>query len=204
MNEEHFMLVSIDDDVKSKVIADVLGNKTCKKLISYFTQVNEASENDLAQALKMPINTVEYNLKKLIEAGFVQKKQNFFWSKKGKKIVMYELTNKSIILSPKKSTLTKLKSVIPAILFSAVGSFSIWVFEKINSSKLSNKVITEIARDNTQLFLAKAGEGAQVVSPSLNTSSVSNLISNPHLWIYFLFGSVVAIIIISVLNWRKL
>jgi predicted transcriptional regulator len=202
MNEEHFILISLEDS-KSKIIADVLNNKTCKKIISYLTQTKEASEKDLSDALKLPINTIEYNIKKLVEAGFVQKKQNFFWSKKGKKILMYELTNKFIVLSPKKSVSNKIKSIIPAFLFSVVGSFSIWVYEKINNSKLPNTLVNQITRDNSPVLLSKS-ESIMTQTTSLINSTSSNWVYNPHLWLYFFIGSLIAIIIISVLNWRKL
>ncbi|NMB67117.1 helix-turn-helix transcriptional regulator [Candidatus Woesearchaeota archaeon] len=202
MNEEHFILISLEDS-KSKIIADVLNNKTCKKIISYLTQTKEASEKDLSDALKLPINTIEYNIKKLVEAGFVQKKQNFFWSKKGKKILMYELTNKFIVLSPKKSVSNKIKSIIPAFLFSVVGSFSIWVYEKINNSKISNNLISQITQDNSQVLWAKS-ESIMTQTTSLINPASSNWVYNPHLWLYFFIGSLIAIIIISVLNWRKL
>jgi hypothetical protein len=121
---------------------------------------------------------------------------------------MYELTNKSIVLSPKKSAFNKLKSIIPAFLFSAVGSFSIWVYEKINNSKLSNSFVNQITMDNSQILFSKSESAIQSpVIQSTNSfinSTLPNLVYNPHLWLYFFIGSLIAIIIISVLNWRKL
>ena len=205
MNEEHFMLVSIEDS-KSKVIADVLGSNTCKKLISYFTQVNEASENDIAQALKMPINTVEYNLKKLIEAGFVQKKQKFFWSKKGKKIPIYELTNKAIVLSPKKSTLDKVKSIIPAFILTGVGTLCVGIYEslvKSSSAMLDNaRQVSYDAVENAVMKTSIAAPGLfenPVTEPIVSYASQSI-----PLWVCFLTGALVATIIITIVNWRKL
>ena len=56
-------MISMDDD-KAKAMAGVLGNKTCKKIIDCLAE-QETSEKDLADNLKLPISTVEYNLKKL-------------------------------------------------------------------------------------------------------------------------------------------
>ncbi|MBT3397979.1 helix-turn-helix domain-containing protein [archaeon] len=111
---DKFILMDLDDD-RSKHLAGVLQNKTCKKILDFLADEKEASENDIAQALSVPINTVEYNLKKLISAGLVEKVKNFFWSVKGKKIKMYKLAKKHIIISPKKSkpSANLLRGILP-------------------------------------------------------------------------------------------
>ena len=123
MEENHFMLVSLEDS-KSKSISEVLGSKTCKKVIGYLSERKEASQQDLSNALSIPMNTLDYNIKKLLDSGFIQKRKNFFWSKKGKKIVMYELSNKSIVISPKKSSSQKFNSILPAFILTAAGTFA--------------------------------------------------------------------------------
>jgi uncharacterized secreted protein with C-terminal beta-propeller domain/ribosomal protein S25 len=114
MNDK-FISINLNDK-RSKKIAEVLGNKTCKKIIDYLAETKQVSEKDIADFLNIPINTAEYNLKKLLETGLVEKTKNFFWSKKGKKILMYKLAKKHIIISPKsKPNLTALKTIIPVI-----------------------------------------------------------------------------------------
>ncbi|MFA5174064.1 MAG: beta-propeller domain-containing protein [Candidatus Pacearchaeota archaeon] len=116
MTDEKFILTSLDDE-NSKAIAEVLGNKTCKKIMDYLADVNEASEQDIAKAISIPINTAEYNLNKLIKSGLVEKTKNFFWSVKGKKIPMYKLARKHIIISPRsrKPDMNLLKTILPVI-----------------------------------------------------------------------------------------
>lgn len=198
MDGEHFILVSLDDP-KSKLIADVFASKTCKKIVFYLTETKEASEKDISDSLKMPINTVEYNLKKLVESGFVQKKKNFFWSKKGKKIAMYELTNKSIVLSPKKATSEKIKSILPAFVLTLAGTVSVWVYEKVRSSNLTRIPSTISSQSND--FVAKE----MADSSSLVAGFGSAISSQPQfLWLYFLAGAIIATTIITIINWRKL
>ena len=74
MTNEKFIMVSMDDPI-SKKLAEVLGNDSCKKIINYLAEKNEASAKDISDALNMPLNTVDYNLKKLLESGFVEKKK---------------------------------------------------------------------------------------------------------------------------------
>ncbi len=197
MTENNYILISLDDN-KSKAISEVLSSPTCKKIINHLAETPEASQKDLSDALKIPLNTVEYNIKKLLDSGFVQKRKNFFWSKKGKKIVMYELSNKSIIISHKKKVSEKLKSIIPAFILTAVGTFSVWVYEKLKYA--SNSVVDageEILRTASD-GVAKAGSAAPV-SPDTLISPIGT-----PLWLWFLVGGIIAIGIFSIVNWRKL
>jgi len=98
---EHSIQVDLDDP-RAKAIADVLGNKTCKKILELFATKEEVSESDVASSLDIPLNTAGYNMKKLLDAGLVEKSNKFFWSTKGKRIATYRLSNKRIIISPKR------------------------------------------------------------------------------------------------------
>ena len=55
---------------------------------------------------------------------------------KGKKIIMYELSNKSIIIAPKDTTeiFSKLKSLLPVFLLTGSLTFAVYVYEKITNS----------------------------------------------------------------------
>jgi predicted transcriptional regulator len=191
-NEDNFILVSLNDE-KSKSIAEVIGSKTCKTIINYLAEIKEASQKDLSTALKIPLNTIEYNIKKLLDSGFIQKTKNFFWSKKGKKIIMYKLSKKSIIISHKKSSINKFKSILPAFIFGISVTFAIGVYEKLNNT--SNELIAR---------------NPELVSKSLDAFAESqsvNLFENPMglpIWVWFLLGFLIAITIISIVNWRKL
>ena len=115
MTDDKFILMGLDDD-NAKNVAEVLKSKTAKKILDYLSETKEASEKDIADKLQLPINTIEYNLKKLISAGFVKKSSNFFWSVKGKKIPMYTLAKKHIIIGAKKPTMNILKSILPLLI----------------------------------------------------------------------------------------
>jgi DNA-binding Lrp family transcriptional regulator len=211
--EDKFMLVSLNDE-KSKSIAEVLSSSTCKKVINYLAEKKEASQKDLSDGLDIPMNTLDYNIKKLLESGFIQKRKNFFWSKKGKKIVMYELSNKSIVISPKKTSGEKLKSILPAFILTLAGTFAIWVFEKIRGSAQ-----TTVSSDayNPNIIMEKTvssasgvmGSGASSVPSAMDTVTnyAQGTLLTPHptpLWAWFMGGALIAIMIISIVNWRKL
>lgn len=196
MENDNYILVSLDDE-KSKIVAEVLASQTCKKIISYLSENKEASQKDLSVALKIPMNTVEYNIKKLVSSGFIQKRKNFFWSKKGKKIVMYELSKKSVIISHKKTVSNKLKSIVPAFILTGALTFAIYAYEKIKG------VSTNVLRVSKDTMYAAS---ENIVSGTTASATPTDLITatpNP-LWLWFLVGGLLSIFIISIVNWRKL
>lgn len=91
--------ISIDDE-RLKNIAEAVTNKTCKKILDLLT-TKELTTTDISKELKVPINTIDYNIKKLLNTGLIEKK-SFWWSVKGKKMPTYTVSNKQIIISPKK------------------------------------------------------------------------------------------------------
>jgi len=204
---DKFLLVSLDDE-KSKSVAEVLSSKTCKKIISFLTDRKEASQKDISDKLGIPMNTLDYNMKKLLDSGFVQKKKNFFWSKKGKKIAMYEVSNKSIVISPAKKTSEKFKSLIPAFLIVGAGTFAAWAYEKIISTR---NVVYDNVQKGSEAMLASApaasntasGSGAVQTTVSAGSSSLSSMLTMP-VWGWFLLGGIIALVVVTIVNWRKL
>jgi len=199
MSEENFILVSLEDS-KSKEISEVLGSKTCKKIISYLSENKEASQKDLSDNLKIPMNTLDYNIKKLLSSGFIEKRKNFFWSQKGKKIIMYELSNKSIVISHKKTPTEKIKSILPALILTAAGTFAVWTYEKISSLSLySQRVAMGTGTNN---LADKAVTEAIEAVPTISNEIFYK--STPLVWGWFLAGAIFVLTIFSMVNWRKL
>lgn len=195
-NENNFMLVSLNDE-KSKVIAEVLASSTCRKIINHLAEHKEASQKDLSDNLNLPMNTIDYNIKKLLSSGFILKRKNFFWSAKGKKIVMYWLSNKSVVISHKKSVSDKIKSIVPAFILAAAGSVALWIYEKITSIQRGGEILAEN-------MVQKSAETYAPAVASDAASASANIITSQPLWLWFIFGALVAIFIISIINWRKL
>jgi len=185
MTGKKYLLISMDDE-RAKRLADVLGNKTCKKIIDLLAE-KDSSEKDIADELKIPINTVEYNLKKLLDAEIIEKSKSFFWSKKGKKIGIYKLSNKSIIISPKNRISSKIKSVVPALLISLAGAFSLRYYYS-----------SQTARQTTEDSFVKA-------TTAIGEAGNLFITSQPFpIWGWFLAGAILALLIVTILNWKKL
>ena len=180
------------DDEKAKAIAEVLGNKTSKKIIDTLTD-QDLSEKDLADKLNLPINTIEYNLKKLLKSELIEKSKKFFWSKKGKKIDIYKLSNKSIIISPKSSRVSsKIKSILPVAIFAGLGAL----------------IIRQLTTFQSQNQVFQTGEKMLEAAPEATNIMVDNadffFTQPPTAWMWFLGGAILATIIFAILNWRKI
>lgn len=200
MENENFILVSMNDD-KSKDLADVLGNKTCKNIINYLVEIESASAKDISDELKIGMSVVDYNIKKLLKSGLVEKKKDFFWSKKGKKIVMYKVTNKSVVISAKKNVSSKLKSLIPAFMLVSTSTFGVYVYEKIQGTQTLVQKSMDIATPSlaNRFYEAGASDGIAEIMTEGIVQHTGNL-----LWIWFLGGALLTLIIFSILNWKKL
>ena len=183
-------MVSIHDS-RARAISEVLANKTCKKIIDYLAETKSASETDIAKAINLPLNTTEYNIKKMIEAGLIEKTKQFFWSAKGKKISMYQLSNKSIVISPKSLVTNKLISILPVVLLSGILTLAIRYY-------YMNQFVSQRVMD----FAEKSVESAS--APQAMTGANELLASLPSQWIWFLSGALFALVIYLILNWRKL
>ncbi len=140
--DDKFILMGLGDE-NSKDIAEIMKSKTAKKIIDYLADRKEASEKEIADNLGMPLNTAEYNLNKLVKAGLVKKSDKIYWSEKGKRIDMYQMTRKHIIISSdSKPSLSYLKSILPfiavfAVLLAVIIGLSLNknIFERINNGE---------------------------------------------------------------------
>ena len=196
---EKYLSFDINDERTGK-IAEILGNKTCKKILNLIAE-KEMSEGDIAKELNLALNTIEYNLKKLIEAGLIEKTSNFFCSTRGKKIVLYKVANKKIIISPK----SKAKGILASILTGGfiLGGLKIFVnylaSETVYSSSFQNSLVqkTYNIAESAPAVVSSANPGATGVINSgnlilSNTSNQINILQG--VWIWVLIGLILGLI----------
>ncbi len=171
--EKNFLLVSLEED-KAKKLAQVISNDTCRKILDFLTR-KEATETELSTELTLPISTVHYNLKQLVDSGLVVVDE-YHYSQKGKEINHYSLANKYIIIAPKTSEKmpSGLRNLLPVTLLVAVGAAFLKVFvdmQHYSSGGLSKAMpltaeigrasydaSTEVARNQTPSFTNQASQ----------------------------------------------
>jgi DNA-binding transcriptional ArsR family regulator len=181
---EKYIAVSLDDE-KTREIVDALGNKTGRKILNFLAE-RDASESEIASKLGMNLNTIEYNLKKLIKAGFIEKTKNFLWSRKGKKIEVYRLANKSILISPKKRTVT----TVPLIAAGILGIFLLYLFFGVNFNSF----------ERVQDFAGEKAASAESLTTA--PTAVSSSVVYPY-WAWILLGIWIALVGFIIWDLRK-
>lgn len=133
------------NDPRASAIADVMGNKTAKRILDLIAE-KEVSESDIAAQLKLPLNTVGYNIDKLLKAELIEKSKTFFWSVKGKKIPTYTLSNKKILISPRKlvvSPIAIIASIIGVVLLIALFSMDFGSNSNVNLGGNGGEVLSD-------------------------------------------------------------
>lgn len=152
MADEPFMLVSLNEK-KAKKLAQVISNETCTKLLKHFSSNKDGTETEIAKALNLPLSTVHYNLKQLVDAKLVVADE-YHYSKKGREMLHYRLANKYIIIAPeeeKETFLHKLKGLLPATI--VVAGIAV-------AMKLANIFLTKSAASTMALSTSPLGRDA--------------------------------------------
>jgi DNA-binding transcriptional ArsR family regulator len=193
--EDKYLMVSLEDE-KANLVSEIIGNKTCRKILDHLSE-KESTETDISKELKIPLNTVDYNIKKLLKAGFIESK-SFFWSVKGKKIPVYKVSNKSIIISPKRN---KLKSFLPIILLAGVGAVAIKYYSMISNPIRQTASSLDYASGSAENLMAATPKVADTIAHTISSPS---FFSSIPIWAWFLSGALFALILYLILNYKKL
>ena len=182
-------IINIDiDDPRSSEIAEILSNKTCKKILSLIAE-EELTETDISNKLNIPLNTVDYNTKKLINAGLIETTSHF-WSIKGKKMPTYKISKKKIIISPKsfasKNLLLPLISSLGVLFVFTKHFFS----KKISAEQLVTKSVDFAESSNLAMTAPQTTESLKSIS----------LLSNFVGWEWLLIGLWIGIILFFIFS----
>ena len=180
---EKYILVSLEDE-RSKKIAESISNKTARKVLDYLSTKEEAGTEEISKKLNLPISTIDYNLKNLKKAGLVETK-HFEWSQKGKRIVLYSVAKKLIVIAPKLSNLKKeLKNIIPLVGIAAEISIIIQYFSSITRQPMLQAAKSEAGVVSEDLAL----NAAQFVPTAVQQTS-------PSYGLWFFFGALFIIVV---------
>jgi len=178
-----YILTSLESE-ESKKIAEIISNKTCRKILELLSEKDKLAESQIAKKLNLGLPTVHYNLQNMVKTNLI-KKSDFAYSDKGKKVNLYSLANKWIIIAPKGSEWKdQLKSFIPVVGITVLISGLIY-----------SKIAIVYYKPIDTLQIAKAGVE---MSDSVVISCIPGNAS------YFLVGALVALVLYLLINlWRK-
>jgi len=174
-DKDKYIMISMDDE-RSKHLAGVLDNPTAKKILTLLSQ-KDASETDIANDLQIPASTAEYNIQKLVASGLVEKSEEFFWSVKGKKIPMYKLSKKYIVIAPKNKS--RVSGFFATLILSIAAAALLGLYEKSKTAAVSESAMLE------------AGKAATATAVTTSLGSIA---------VWFLIGALFALIILMLLR----
>ncbi len=210
MARDKFLLVSLKEN-KAKELAQIISNESCRKILDYLAENNDATESELAEKLGIPISTVHYNLKHLVKGGLVTAEE-FHYSEKGREVDHYKLANKYIIIAPKSTygIKEKLKSILPVALLGLIGAGFIHAYTKyfkpvatFGAMKAAPAVMEEAARETPladQVMQKAAETGANAVMEKAPETVATAVQSAPNYALWFLFGCLFVIVLIVIFD----
>jgi DNA-binding transcriptional ArsR family regulator len=182
--------ISIDlNDSRAKNISEIIGNKTCKKILNLLAE-KELNESEIADELNIPLNSVDYNIKKLIKSGLIESSKHK-WSVRGKRMPSYKISDKKIIISPKRISSNVL--LIPALLVGGAIAFVV-------------KKLTQVPSINFDFAQTKEAAGSLMMASPRVTSEVADKIGFfPSIagWEWFLIGIWSGIILFFLMSYIK-
>lgn len=218
MAKKKMLMVSLEDE-DSKDIAQVITNKSCRKILDYLSQNDKATEGEIAKALNLPLSTTNYSIKQLISAELIVGDE-YNYSEKGKKVFHYKLANQFIIIAPKKSKKSDIKKQLKEMLglfgVSIVGALGVLglgnIFnnfslgsksvlgvaesEKIAeaSPMMAKRVVQDLAVENAPLSDAAFSKTIETTQENLVNSAATG-ISWEHAALFFLLGALFVILV---------
>jgi len=186
------------NDSRSSKIAEVMSNKTCKKILELIAE-KEMSETEIASSLGLPLNTVDYNIKNLVSAGLIEPAKNIVWSVKGKRVLKYRVSNKKIVISPK----SMFKGIVPAILLTGIAAYFVKLmtsnsFSAGSSGSLESKG-AELTAGASGAAQSAVDNAAGAMAHISNYGYSSGVLSAP-IWAWFALGGLVALLIYVILK----
>lgn len=176
--DRSYVMIDLDDPRTAR-LAEVMSNSTCKKILGFLAH-SELSESELSRSLKVPLNTINYNMKKLVSAGLAEPARSLL-SVKGKAVRVYRISHKKIVISPK----TLSRGVLPALVVAALGSIGLWMFN---------------SRSSIEYAAFDAGRVAKIADSG---AFYEFLAAAPSSWAWFFIGALIALATLSLWNWFK-
>ena len=212
MPKEKFVLVSLKEN-KAKELAQVISNESCRKILDYLAENNDATETQLAEKLQLPISTVHYNLKHLL-AGSLITADEYHYSEKGKEVNHYKLANKYIIIAPKTTygIKEKLKSILPVglIALATAGFIQLYLkyFGKTQATikvapELTRGAIAPVVQEAADEAVYTATEKAVEAAPKAVPEAALQTITTPNYALWFLFGCLFVLILVIIFEFIR-
>ena len=211
MEDEKLLILPLNDK-NSKKISQIISNDTARNILEAIAS-EPLSASLIAEKLRIPLSTVQYNLEKLNDAGLV-KVERTKYSEKMKHVKIYAPQRKFVVIVPEKTNrkdvIAALKRYLTVIFFAVAGSGII--------EFLTMKIKGPIGEVTRSVIPEEGGRPlgpvpAPTPMPEIVPSPISapkggglsfgfDIFAHPGLW--FLFGCLFVILVIFIVeHFRK-
>jgi DNA-binding transcriptional ArsR family regulator len=209
--EDEKLLILPLNDKNSKKISQIISNDTARNILEAIAS-KPLSASELAEKLRIPLSTVQYNLEKLSNAGLV-KVERTKYSEKMKEVKIYAPQRKFVVIVPEKTNrkdvIATLKRYLTVIFFAVAGSGIIEFLTMKMKGPIGEEATGSIAERGDA---APAPIPAPTPMPEIVPSPIPapkgiglgfefDIFAHPGLW--FLFGSLFVILAIFIIDCLK-
>lgn len=125
MNMTEDVVVLEPGDEQATKIAKAMSSQTASDILSLLA-AGAKSLTDITEQLKIPLTTVKYHTENLLDAGLIKISETRY-SIKGREVKMYALTDRLLIVAPKRTNVRDLLLKYSS-LFAIVVAGSLSVF----------------------------------------------------------------------------
>ena len=172
-------------------LAKIISSKTAHEIIRFIGDNDKCTASQIKTGLNLPASTVHYNIKALVESEIVDDSQ-FSYSSKGKEVCHYSLTNKILIVVPKKQDImSQLKAFVPGLLtVGAVAGVALLI-------KAFKGASQEVFMQSNDVFASKMVESEMVRAAPLAADFAGNNLPSLNPWYFsseFFIGLGVAVV----------
>ena len=207
--EDEKLLILPLNDKNSKKITQIISNDTARNILEAIAS-EPLSASLIAEKLRIPLSTVQYNLEKLNDAGLV-KVERTKYSEKMKHVKIYAPQRKFVVIVPEKTNrkdvIAALKRYLTVIFFAVAGSGVIeFLTMKIKGpiGEVTRSVIPEEGGRPLGPVPAPTPMPEIVPSPMPASKGIGldfgfDIFAHPGLW--FLFGSIFVISVIFLIDY---
>ena len=203
--DEKLLILPLNDK-NSKKISQIISNDTARNILEAIAS-EPLSASRIAEKLRIPLSTVQYNLDKLNNAGLA-KVERTKYSEKMKHVKIYAPQRKFVVIVPEKTNrkdvIAALKRYLTVIFFAVAGSGVIeFLTMKIKGpiGEVTRSVIPEKGDAVPAPIPAPTPMPAAVptTEKALDISMGFDIFAHPGLW--FLFGSIFVISVIFLIDY---
>jgi len=208
--EDEKLLILPLNDKNSKKISQIISNDTARNILEAIAS-KPLSASQIAEKLRIPLSTVQYNLDKLNDAGLA-KVERTKYSEKMKHVKIYAPQRKFVVIVPEKTNrkdvIATLKRYLTVIFFAVAGSGVIEFLTMMMKSPGWEEVTGGIAEKGggapTPVPAPPMGPSPMPapVSPERAIDSVAlgfDVFAHPGLW--FLFGCLFVILVVFLIDY---